>query len=451
MKKYIYTLTGILVSITATAQVQSRLVGQAQFDYNNNIFSLADTFTYQYSGGRGSNMKTGEYKYDTSVYALGSQLMERSIQTFYYPSQQLQESITQNYTAGQWENYRRQHYYYNTTGSTDSVLQEAWNPFNKIWMKDKRITYAYNGQGALTEYLEQTWDNLTAYGPYRRIQYVYNGNNLRKKTESFWDAGTSAWAGHEEHRYIYDLNGKIVSDSMELWDNMAAQWQHELRTIYTYAGGKLATLVEKDWDPVGMALVSDYKHIYAYNAQGLPEYDTLFAWDNSMSSYEKSRLYISLYDASGNLDTNEEQYLQNDTFRHYRLKAWTYNSYNQPLTYNIYLWDATGMAWEPLQGPDTRINYHYQEYDPAAVHEVYVPAGNGIRIFPNPASSLLTIDTKLPATIKIYSTTGMLLKQWHTGGQYPATVSVYDIAPGLYLVRIQTANKEMTKRLLIAR
>jgi hypothetical protein len=453
MRKYVYMLAGILLGTVANAQVQSRLIGQSQFDYDvTTAFSLADTFTYQYSGGRGSDMKTGVYKFDTSVYALGNQLQERGIQTFYYPSQQLEVNITQNYSGGQWENYLKQQYYYNAQGDNDSVIREKWNPFNKIWLKDKRTNYTYDAQGKLTQYLEETWDNLTAYGFYRRIQYVYNGTNLRRSTESFWDAGTSNWAGFEEHRYLYDGNGRRTSDSMEVWDNTNAIWQHELATQYTYdALGMLATMTEKDWDPVNMVLASDFRHKYAYTSQNLLQYDSVFVWDNGMSSYLKSSLYIHSYDVSGNNIINEEQYIQNDTFRNFRRKVWTYNSYNQPLSYNVYLWNATSMVYEPLQGNDTRILYRYQEYDPTGI--AIVPAMPGaVKLYPNPASQMVYITSNEPAEIRIYNMNGALVKQWHTAAlQYAAAIPVYNIAPGQYLINIATGNKQMTKQLLIAR
>ena len=453
MKKYVNLLAGILFCTTAGAQLQSRLIGQARFDYDVTTgFSLADTFSYDYSGGRGSDMKTGIYKYDTVVYALGSQLKERGIQQFYYPSQLLQENVMQNHTGGQWQNYQKQVYHYNAQGDKDSVIHEKWNPFNNIWVKDKRVTYTYDAQARLTEYLEETWDNLTAYGYYRRIQYAYNGANLRRKTESFWNTGTSNWIGFEEHRYLYDGNGKQVSDSFEVWDNVNAVWLHEQTTQHTYdAQGKPATMTEKDWDPVGAVLVSDFRHKYAYTAQNLPEYDSVFVWDNGLSAYVKSSLYINTYDVAGNMIINEEQYIQNDTFRNFRRKAWTYNSYDQPLTYNAYLWNATSMIYEPLQGNDTRILYYYQEYDPTGIAGI-THVAEGVKLYPNPAARMVYIETGQPAEIHIYSMNGVLVKQWHTGAQqYMAAVPVYDIAPGQYLVSIRTGNKQMTKQLLIAR
>lgn len=453
MRNYVYLLAGILFSTVAGAQVQSRLTSQAQFDYDGtNGFALADTFTYQYSGGRGSDMKTGVYKYDTSVYALGSQLKEKSIQTYYYPSQQLEENITQNYIGNKWENYLKQHYYYNAQGTPDSVVREKWNPFNKIWEKDARIIYVYDAQGRPKLHVEETWYNLTSYVQSRLLEYVYNGNDLRRVTESFWNGGASMWENFEEHRYMYDGNGKTVSDSLEVWDIGPAVWRHEMATHYTYDGqGKMATMTEKDWDPVNAVLVSDFRHKYAYTAQGLPEYDSVFVWDNGMSSYLKSSLYINTYDASGNIIISEEQYIQNDTFRNFRRKVWTYNSYNQPLTYNAYLWNATVMIYEPLVGNDTRIEYHYQEYDPAGITGM-APTQDGIKIYPNPASGMVYAELRAPAEIRIYNMSGAMIKQWHTtASQYPVVFPVYDIAPGHYLLNISTDNKQMTKQLLIAR
>lgn len=457
MKKICLLACSFLLVSGVIAQPSSRLVGVGQYDYDNTSFSLQDSFTYQYSGGRGSNMKTGEYKFDTSAYTIAGQPIERNIQTFYYPSHELEMRITQQFVNGQWQNYAKYRYYYHAPGQYDSVVRESWNPFNQVWLRAGRSTYAYNTAQKPVYFEEDTWDNLTAYVPYRRIVYQYTGNALVNKTEEFWDAVNNNWVGSTQHIYQNDGNGRIIKDSMQVWDNTNMVYNHEYKTLYSYdGGGNVATMTEVDWDPVAMNTVSDYKHIYKYSTQNLLTNDSLFVWNTGTSSYDKSRLYLNTYDANSNLLQNEEQYIQNDTFRDYRRKQWTYNSFNQPMQYIAYEWDAANLAWKYLLGTDVLINYRYQSYDPTTINNV-VAEENEMKLYPVPAGNIvslaLELDKPQEVSITIYDTRGAMLKQWHfmAGTQYNISLPVADIPAGQYVLQVQGVDKQMTQHLVIAR
>jgi hypothetical protein len=456
MKKIYLLICSLCIVLPAMAQPMSRLIGVGQYDYNDTVFIRQDSFTYNYSSGRGSNMKTGVYKYDTSVQTIAGQPLERNIQTFYYPGHALQTKTTQHFVANQWENYEQFIYRYTGTGMYDTVFRENWNPFNKIWQKASRSVYSYNGNNILL-FAEDTWDNLTAYAPYRRIQYSYIGTALVNKTEEFWNATNSTWVGSTQHVYQNDGNSRVIMDSLLVWDNTNMLYKHEFKTLYTYnTGGNIATMTELDWDPIGMANVSDYRHIYQYNTQNQLTNDTLFVWNSSNTTYDKSRLYLNTYDANGNLLKNEEQYIQDDTFRNYRRKLWNYNTFDQPTLYAAYEWDAANTAWKYLLGTDVLIHYTYQPYDPTSITTT-TTATNSIKLYPNPTSDMLHIafeaGTAGPLTITIFDVRGVPVKQWHIQAdvQYNTSLPVRDLPAGHYMVNLQGVYKQMTQHIMIAR
>ena len=216
--KYQYLLFAALLfsALHTGAQQQSRLISQMQLDYDNTAgFTPADSFTYKYSSGRGSDMKTGVYKYDTSVamyFPSGSAKdTTRTLQDF-YPDNKLKSIVRQLVNSGgQFVNYQRTSYYYRSNGDMDSVLTDTWNGFNGSWARSGRAKYSYNSAQKLSLYEGQTWD-LSQYVTDHRIAYVYSGSDLVKTTEELYDAPNTTWIGVAEHRYAYYVGGKLYSD-----------------------------------------------------------------------------------------------------------------------------------------------------------------------------------------------------------------------------------------------
>jgi len=63
-------------------------------------------------------------------------------------------------------------------------------------------------------------------------------------------------------------------------------------------------------------------------------------------------------------------------------------------------------------------------------------------LYPNPASSSVTVHFSAPvtATISVTDMTGQEMKQTQIANGTDKTIAINDLASGLYLVRIETAN-----------
>lgn len=88
----------------------------------------------------------------------------------------------------------------------------------------------------------------------------------------------------------------------------------------------------------------------------------------------------------------------------------------------------------------------YDEEEPQEPEIVLgVEALPGVRIFPNPVSELLFIETQKPATISIYNLKGKIAKSIRIEGS--RQLSLRDLDPGVYLLR--SSNQGLSYKLII--
>ena len=73
-----------------------------------------------------------------------------------------------------------------------------------------------------------------------------------------------------------------------------------------------------------------------------------------------------------------------------------------------------------------------------------------INIYPNPAKDVLNILTNSePATLKLYDVNGRLVKQQQVAGRSVQKIQVGFLKSGLYLLKIETAARVTTKKIVI--
>jgi hypothetical protein len=71
-----------------------------------------------------------------------------------------------------------------------------------------------------------------------------------------------------------------------------------------------------------------------------------------------------------------------------------------------------------------------------------------IRVYPNPASSVLNIDVESPSEIKIYNVDGVLEKQASSSNKQ-LTILIEDLSPGIYFIKVKTkAGKVMQSKFI---
>jgi len=72
-----------------------------------------------------------------------------------------------------------------------------------------------------------------------------------------------------------------------------------------------------------------------------------------------------------------------------------------------------------------------------------------VSVYPNPAKDILNIVNTEPATLKLYDVSGRLVKQQQAPGRMVQQINISDLRNGLYLLRIENANRIISKKVVI--
>ncbi len=184
------------------------------------------------------------------------------------------------------------------------------------------------------------------------------------------------------------------------------------------------------------------------------ESDAIPGWKNSLliPSLKRGQIYRLKLDATG-------QKIISDSIQYF----YTQNRYRDiamdPDGKSFYLItdEAGNLAGpsgltqvSPLRNPASILKFTYN----ATVNVDDVPLSDKIKVYPNPASSsiyLQTLDLKEDVEVSIYNTTGKLIKQFGKSNNDLIEINVADISEGMYVVKLNTEGQSAFKKIAIVR
>ena len=304
--------------------------------------------------------------------------------------------ILQSWNGTSWAPVSQDIYTYNLSGKLITDQYQVWNSLTTLFVPSSQKTYYYDVSG---NEINET-DNIYSSGvPVYTNQWAYTYSSTNQQlttTYSVWD-GTS-WAPMSLYTNTYDSSGNMINQLYQLYDLPSAGWKNSTLHVYSNftASHQPKTDVEQNWSSVGSG-----------------------AWVNYM------------------------QYTN------------TYNSHDQ-------LTSTTGMSWNlvgvfEFASGDPMSNYHYETYSPVVTSVKGVTAtGGDAHIYPVPAQSDLHIDLKWnnaqTADITMCDAQGRVVRHWVTPStnNFSSTVSVNNLSDGTYFIRINGAEGQIVKQIVVA-
>jgi len=348
-----------------------------------------DEFTYD---SNGNNTQGNEYYWD------GSQWVNYGKYEYTYDSNgNLTQEIDYYLDASQWVNGWKYEYTYDTNGKLTQEIDYSWD--GSQWVNEWKAEYTYNTNGNLTQEIEYYWD-ASQWVIYLKYEYTYDTNGkLTQEIDYYWDG--SQWViNGGKYEYTYDTNGNLTQEIDYSWD--VSQWVNYGKYEYTYdTNGNLTQEIDYSWD--GSQWVNyGWKYEYTYN-----------------NSYSFSDLILPYWYS----DIVVEKY------------------FNHMLTNMIaYMWDETLNDWIL----DEKMTFFYSEQDVLSISDIIEEQ---LKIYPNPVSNILSIDSEIiPINkVEIYSVLGKKVKEVNSDFN---SIRTNNLSNGVYIFKIYSENGIATKKLI---
>ena len=419
-----------------------------EYDDNNNI-TLDKYYQWDAAAGQWTNSFKEEYTYDSN----GNQTMWVKYKW--------------DAATGQWVNLSKKEYTYDASGNRIMKAYYLWDAATGQWVGNWKYEYTYDSNGNITTNTGYTWDTATGqWVSDRKWEYTYDSNgNVMTSTGYTWDAGTGQWVNDRKWENTYDSNDNITTSAGYIWDAATGQWVNSAKTEYTYDSNDNLTIWAYNlWDTATGQWVNSLKTEFTYDSNQNLTMRADYKWDAAAGQWVRDRKDELTYDSNGN-ETMRAYYLW-DTAAVQWVGIWKvenafdttmlsselitiYSNYPNKITESVeYSWDKDKSEWVK---PSTTI-YHYSSLVITALSE---ELDQKALLYPNPVRQDVTIALKDAAAgneykILLYDQTG---RQWFVksrlSGDNTLLVSVRDVPPGVYLLRLDGARESEIFKLII--
>lgn len=285
---------------------------------------------------------------------------------------------------------------YNTNNNIILDLRQDWD--GAQWVDDSQDTYTY--YAGTSNVKDVTTYNFSQGHDTFKVLYEYSGNDIIKIT--FQDGSSGSLINYRQYDYTYTIPGQPYQEFESNWSG--SSWVLDERATATYTPG-LRELIVEEYNGSTYDLFERYLTYYTISLQKDDEYIQQ-SWNGS--SYVNSDRELSEYDG----DDNKTKY------------TW-------------YSW--LGGAWEP---------YYKEEKDFSVAAPLSTESfeNDNFKVFPNPASSVINIVSKIAIDkVELYNILGKKVMQ--SSNNKP--LNVESLNAGIYVLKVFNNNKSATKKIVI--
>ena len=428
--KLLFTLAlPVFLCQNLQAQTSSRLVAQSYWTNNGLAYTAVDSSSYTYlSTSRGGDL-THAMEFDNSVFGtFDTGVYTPQVAVLQQFNIANQDSCNTTSIGGVLTS--RTLYTYNSNGKVSTIISQSWT--GSSWTPVTENVLSYNGSNQLQTNQHETWmsggfviDSAKTY------YYTASSGLLSNELDNYLLSGLPIYTN--EYSYTYDSASHLMLSETTSYSSSGTITGFAPLSMVQYfydSSGDLTAVENENYDGSSSIFVGSTLHTYSnFNSAKMPQTDLLQNWDSTTST-------------GGSWD-NIMQYTN------------TYNSYNQ-LTNKIGIsWNAPTGIWEYAVG-DPQYNYFYETYSNVTAVKTVTNTNGDANIYPVPAQSLLHLDINWNAAqsamITINDVQGRVVKMWDapSAAQYSTTISINDLASGVYFMLINGQQGEIVKQFTVS-
>lgn len=454
MKKYIYTLLFMIVSIVLTAQsfsMEERL-------FQEEIKELFPTYNSSFAHFRTNPVKR-------------------------------LDSLVMSY-VDPYYNGAAQKRVYEYDATNNSITEKGFQKMDATapWIPTFMIEQVYDlNDNLIDRSLYVNWSTTTnTFGYGTRKQTTYNNNAVIETIELYLDGATQTWENVYKNTMVYNSVDILTEMARQSWSNNNNQWQDLTTTYYTYNANQLVAFEEVFWTTSGnqngkteftydsnnwlvQRLTLDFVNGAYENFSKIDitrtttgEFDTYekLNWDNNAWVYQYKFDYD--YDQMNNLTSTTYYELDytTQTLVPYDQGIYTYNNNlpyevlqtslserecrHQLLTLTANLYNSNSGMFEAYYDG----TYYWTDLM-TAVSEPLFSGSEHISAYPNPATELLQFDlapSSDQTTIELYNANGQQVLQTQLSDNQ---VQLPNLPTGFYNYLIRQNEKAYSGKVII--
>jgi hypothetical protein len=239
----------------------------------------------------------------------------------------------------------------NSKMKMDSTIYQVMDNTSGQWVNYAKEMYSYNSNGTNFANFNFEWDeNYNKWiGSYKQ-EYLYNSNlDLSVLTFYDFDKDKETWVESSKAEYSYDANGKDTLVSQYTWNEMNNRWDLFMKSENIYdPDGNLSQAISSVWDDSESKWNENSKGEYTYNEQENITLIKGWFWNNDSSKWVASMKMEINYDEFGN-DTSSVWYTIDTTsvLKPVAKEKSVYDSNGNMITDISYTWNETDSLWIP--------------------------------------------------------------------------------------------------------
>lgn len=344
------------------------------------------------------------------------------------------------YTPNTWEFFSKTDYTHDSNGNL--ILEEnyKWNYMNQ-WENTLKNELTYNTNQKVVLDIGYKWDlGINDWINLSMDEYFYTDPLMPYEINSYWNDGISDWVLNSKWEYIIDPSTTLLNSEISFRRNMNnTAWVNESKYEYQYDLGTSSLLVPiretgYTWNSDMNQWEYDYRDDYQYDNNNNRTIGTYYDWIETPGEwapyYKDEFIFDFAYDFNDLIGPFSYDDELDDTLHAFNNMVIGYRGYEYV---NLVFVDNMKML------------FYYSNYsNPLGVTDDVLI--NDLKVYPNPTSNILVIESEIAIDkVEIYSILGKKVKEFNSNFD---AIPVYDISAGIYIVKIQSNNNVMIKKII---
>jgi hypothetical protein len=318
---------------------------------------------------------------------------------------------------------------YNASDNKTKTINSVWDITENVWQTVETTEFEYDSlEHLISEHHYEATNNAPLSTS--KIEYLNNNSGLAIHKTSFnWHTIDSAWVKNKQYHYEYDSNDRITYEDSYAWDTITGNWVGKNKSNSTFdTNGKTLYQDAWVWDTITNKWIGEQKLTKSYDINGKLTYNDYWIWDAEANSWIGKFMENYIYAVNGNYimesrwiwDTDKNGWLPEYQYDFSYDLSTPFSDIVFPPDYSFahisnltdqkqYQNMMTQKSFSELKGgqltPTETITLYYSDNTATGTQDL---TNNKLKVYPNPATDFVMIDTgnNTPATINLYTMLG---------------------------------------------